>query len=145
MLLALGRDRHVDHHDPVLLDDADEEDHADHRDEAEIESEQHESGDRARPCRRQGRQYRQRVDIALIENAEDQIDDEQSCQDEQGYGAQRGLKSLGVALESADQRCRHLHLALGALNCFGGAAEGSALLQVEADGHGGKLALVADR
>ena len=34
--LALGFEREVDHHDRVLLDDADEQDEADERDDAEV-------------------------------------------------------------------------------------------------------------
>ena len=33
--------REVDHHDAVLLDDADQQDDADQRDQAEVEAEQH--------------------------------------------------------------------------------------------------------
>jgi hypothetical protein len=40
-LVALGLEREVDHHDAVLLDDADQQDDADQRDQAEVEAEQH--------------------------------------------------------------------------------------------------------
>ena len=123
MLVALGGDGEVHHHDAVLLDDADQQDHADHGDQAEIEAEQHQRGDRPRARRGQGREDRQRVDVALVEDAEDQVDDEQGRQDQHRHGAQRGLERLGVALEGADQRRRHLHLALGALDRLGGGAE----------------------
>jgi len=36
MLVALGRDGEVDHHDAVLLDDADQQNDADQRDQAEV-------------------------------------------------------------------------------------------------------------
>ena len=39
LLVALGRDGEVDHHDAVLLDDADQEHDADQGDQAEIEPE----------------------------------------------------------------------------------------------------------
>ena len=76
MMIALGRDGEVDHHDAVLLDDADQQDHADHCDEAEVETEQHQRRDGARARRWQRRENSQRMDVALIENAQDQIDDE---------------------------------------------------------------------
>ena len=145
MLVALGRDGEVHHHDAVLLDDADQQDDADHGDQAEIEAEQHQRGDRAGARGGQGRQDRQRVDVALVEDAEDQVDHEQGRQDQHRHGAQRGLEGLGVALEGADQRRRHPHLALGLLDGLGGGAERSALRQVEADGDGRELPLVADR
>jgi hypothetical protein len=47
MLVALGRDREVDHHDAVLLDDADQQHDADQRDQAEVEPEQHQDRERA--------------------------------------------------------------------------------------------------
>ena len=37
MDVALGRDGEIDHHDAVLLDDADQQDDADQRDQTEIE------------------------------------------------------------------------------------------------------------
>ena len=54
MLLALGRDREVDHHDAVLLDDADQQNDADQGDQAEVESEHHQDGERADAGRGQG-------------------------------------------------------------------------------------------
>ena len=112
MLVALGVDGEVHHHDTVLLDDADQQDDADHGDQAEIVAEQHQRRDRAGTGRGQRRQDRQRVDVALVEDAEDQVDDEQRREDQHRHGLQRLLECLGVALEGADQRRRHLHLAL---------------------------------
>ena len=47
---ALPLEREVDHHDRVLLDDADQHDDADDGDDAQILMEQHERGERAQPA-----------------------------------------------------------------------------------------------
>ena len=48
--IALGLQREVDHHDRVLLDDADQQDDADHRDHAQIVMQQHQRQQRADPA-----------------------------------------------------------------------------------------------
>ena len=101
MLVALGRDGEVDHHDAVLLDDADQQDDADQRDQAEVESEQHQDRERADAGRGQRRQDRERMDVALVEDAEDQIDHDERRQDQQRHGAERLLEGLRGALEAA--------------------------------------------
>ena len=87
--LALGAQREVHHHDAVLLDDADQHDDADQRDHAEIEAEQQQHQQRADAGRRQRRQDGQRVDEALVEHAQDQVDDRQRGGDQVGRRGQR--------------------------------------------------------
>ena len=74
------------------------------RDQTEVEAEQHQRRERADAGRRQRRQDRQRVDVALVEHAEDDVDDDERRGDQQRHRAQRGLEGLRVALERADQR-----------------------------------------
>ena len=100
MLVALGRDREIDHHDAVLLDDADQEDDADQGDQAEVETERHQDRERADAGRRQRRENGERMDVAFVENAEDQVDHDQRRQDQQRNGAERLLESLRGALEA---------------------------------------------
>ena len=71
---ALSLEREVDHHDRVLLDDADQHQDADHRDDAEVEAEQPQRAERADRGRRQARQDRQGMDEALVEDAEHDVD-----------------------------------------------------------------------
>src|SRR5208337_1146965 len=111
-LVALGGDGEVDHHDAVLLDDADQEDRADQRDEAELVAEQHQRRERAEARRRQGRENRQRVDEALVEHAQDQIDADERREDQERHAGQRILERLGVALERRRQTARQLQLLL---------------------------------
>jgi hypothetical protein len=82
MLLALGLQREVDHHDAVLLDDADQQDDADQRDHRQVEVEDHQHQQRADAGRRQRREDGQRVDVALVEHAEDDVDHHQRRQDQ---------------------------------------------------------------
>ena len=77
VFVPLGDDGEIDEHDAVLLHDTDEQDDADQRDQAEIEMEQHQRRERPYAGRRQGREDRDRVDVAFIQDAEDQIDDNQ--------------------------------------------------------------------
>ena len=81
--VALGVQREVDHHDGVFLDDADQQDDADERDDAEVGAAEHQREQRADAGRRQRREDRDRVDVALIEHAEHDVDRHQGGQDEE--------------------------------------------------------------
>ena len=70
----LGIERDVDHHDRVLLHDADQQDHADERDDRELGPAQHQRQRRAEPGRRQRGEDRQRMNQALVQNPEDDVD-----------------------------------------------------------------------
>ena len=85
-LLPLGLQRKVDHHDRVFLDDADQQDHADERDDAQLVMQQHQCEERADTGRRQCREDRDRVDVAFVEHAEHDVDDEDCRGDEQRHG-----------------------------------------------------------
>ena len=77
---------------------------ADHR-QVEVEQHQHQQCPDAR--RGQRREDRERVDVALVEHAEDDVDDQQRRQDQKRRGLQRGLEGLRGALEGAGDRVRH--------------------------------------
>ena len=144
-LLALGDQREVDDHDGVLLHDADQEDHPDQRDDREVHVEDHQRQHRAHAGRRQGGQHRQRVDVALVEHAEHDVDRDQGGGDQQRLVGQRLLEHLGGALEAALHGGRHPDgrdsLGDGGL----GVAERFSGGQVERQGSRGRLALVVDR
>ena len=74
--LALRFDREVDHHDAVLLHEADQHDDADEGVEVEVDVEDQQRDERAETRRRQSRQNRQRVNEALVQDAEHDVDDE---------------------------------------------------------------------
>ena len=74
-LLALRLEREVDHHDRVLLHDADQQDDADQRDRRSRSLPvEHQREDRAHAGRRQRRENRERVDVALVEHAQHDVD-----------------------------------------------------------------------
>ncbi len=83
-LLALGIEGKVDHHDAVLLHDADEEDDADEGDDAELGVEHEEGEECAHSGGRQGRKDRDGVDVAFIEDAEDDVNRYEGREDEEG-------------------------------------------------------------
>ena len=116
--LALGGDGEVDHHDAVLLDDADEQNGADERDQTELVAEQHERRQRAQASRGQRRQDGQRVNEALVEDAENQIDADKRRENQERHAGQRILERLRVALEGRRQargQLQRLHRALDRL------------------------------
>jgi hypothetical protein len=96
-------DREVNEHNAVLFDDADQQNDADQRDQAEIKAEYHQRHERAEACRRQSREDRQRMDITLIEHAQDDVDDDDRSGDEKRLAGQRRLECLRIPLEIADQ------------------------------------------
>jgi hypothetical protein len=69
-----------------------------HCDQAEIKPERHQCHERAETSRRQGRKDRQRMGLALIEHAQDDVDDDDSRGDEIRLAGQRRLEYLRVAL-----------------------------------------------
>ena len=96
--------REVDHHDGVLLDDADQHDHADKGVERQRQADQIQRQQRAHRRRRQARQDGQRVDEAFIQNAQDDVDHDD--RHEQQHAHIRGglLEGRGRALEAALNR-----------------------------------------
>ncbi len=76
-LVALGLQREVDHHDGVLLHDADEQDDADERDDAQVGSGEQQRKNGAYAGRGQRGENGERMDQALVEDAEHDIDGNQ--------------------------------------------------------------------
>src|SRR5205823_14415676 len=69
-LRALRVEGEVDHHDAVLLHEPHEHDHAHEGVHAQLHPEQHQRDQRAEPGKRQGREDRDRVDEALVQDPE---------------------------------------------------------------------------
>ena len=69
MLFTLGVESEVDHHDGVLFHDADQQDDSYQRYDSEVVASNLQREDRAHACRRQCRENRDGVDIALIQHA----------------------------------------------------------------------------
>ena len=89
----------VDHHDRVLLHDADQQHDADDRDDRELGAADEEREDGAHPGRGQGREDRDRVDVALVEDPEDDVDRDQALRIRRGSLVSDPTKACGGALE----------------------------------------------
>ena len=111
--LALGFEREVDHHDGVLLHDADQQDDADERDDAELAAAEHQRQERADTGRRQRGENRDRVDVAFVEHAQHDVDRDQGGQDQQRFVRQRGLERPRRALEAGLDARRQPEFLLG--------------------------------
>ena len=101
---SLRLDGKIDHHDRVLLDDADQEDHADQPDNVEFRVEQHQRQQRADARGRQRRENGDRVDVALVEHAKQDIDRGNGGEDQDRFLAERLLEQLRRAGENAAYR-----------------------------------------
>src|SRR5215510_12649105 len=85
------------------------------------------------------------MDVALVEDAEDDVDGDQRSEDEQRLVGERGLEGLGRSLERGAEARRETETTGGGLDGGDGVAEGDPGGEVEGEGDGGKLPLVVDR
>src|SRR5579862_9716282 len=145
VFLALGFEGEVDHHDGVLLHDAHEENDADEGDQRKLAPRQHEGQQRADARGGKRQKNGDRVDEALVENPEHDVDGKERGDEQQGHGGKRGLEDLGGALEAAEDVARHPQLARGVGDEFRRLAEGDARREIERKRDGGKLSLVIHR
>ena len=129
---------------PVLLHDADEQENAEHGDHAEIEVDRHQHEQRADAGGGKRRQDGDRMDGALVEHAEDDVDGHERGGDEQRLAGERGEKGVGVALEGGDQRLRLSALLLDLPDGVDRVAERHARLQIEGYGRRREQALMVD-
>ena len=93
---ALGLEGKIDHHDGVLLHDADQQDDADQRDDAELGVHEQQREQRADAGRRQRGKNRDRMNEALVEHSEHDVDGEQRGDDEEWLAGERFLKACAV-------------------------------------------------
>ena len=144
--LALGGEGEIDHHDGVLLHDADEQDDADQCDDAEVRvgKEQREQG--ADAGGRQRGEDRDGVHEALVEDAEHDVDGRAvPARMSIGSVASEDWKACAVPWKVACTMRRHSHLALGLLIAVTASTEGDAGREVEGQRDGRELALVVHR
>src|SRR5579871_2639057 len=142
---TLGYQRKVDHHDGVLLHDADQQDDADHRNNAQLHLEQQQRDKRADSGRRQRRKNRQRMDEALVEHAQDDVNRNQRQQNQHWLARQRRLEGLRRSLEAAVNRRRHSNVDASLFNRHSGVAQRHTGREIEAQSCGRRLRLVVDR
>ena len=118
--------RKVDQHDAILFNDADQQDDADDTNHIERHAEQHQRQQGAKPRGGQGGDDRERMDRALVEHAEDEINDDQGGGDQDRRARQRSLEGLGVALKARRQRERLAKLCFDLLDGSHCLADGGA-------------------
>ena len=79
---ALGVEGEVDHHDRVLLHDPDQENDTDQGDDAEFDAEEKQAEQRAHAGGGQGGEDRDRMHVALVQDAEHDVDGYQGGEDQ---------------------------------------------------------------
>src|ERR1700730_2795295 len=130
-LFALRLQREVDHHDRVLLHDADQQDDADQRDDVQVRLEELKREDGADARRGQRRENGDGVDIALVEDAQEDVDGDERGEDEERLAGGGGLEGLRRALEAGADRRGQTDLLLGGLDRRDGMPERDPGRQVE--------------
>ena len=143
--VTLGIQGEVDHQDGVLLDDADQQNDADQRDQRQLGAAQQQGQQGADPSRGQRRDDRQRVHIALVENAEDDINRQQGRQNHQRHVVLGGLGRTGIAGKAGLHRHGQVQRLQSGEDAGLGGGQGYIRGQIEAKGGGGELPLVVDR
>ena len=144
MLLAFGRDGEVHHHDPVLLDDADQENDSDEGDQGEVGTEDLQREQGAQTRRGQRRDDRQRMREALVEHTEHDIDREQRRDDQERLRTDRLPIGAGIALEFSMQCFGDVQCRDGLIDRACRLVDGDVLGEAEADRGRGVLTLVVD-
>ena len=82
------------------------------------------------------------MDEALIQHAQNDIDDNERSQDQNEFVRQCGLECLRVAGKFPGDRARHADLLCALLNGLDSLPERNATAEIEGQGNGGKLILV---
>ena len=136
--------REVDNHDAVLLHDAHEEEEADDGIKRERGTEKPERQQAADDRREERGEHRDRMDVALVKNAEDDIHDEERRDDEERQRAEELLQDKAFTLQLAFHR-RRQHFRGRLLDVVGHIAERDARFGIETKGDAGELVRVIDR
>src|SRR5690606_28041222 len=142
--LALRIDGEVDHHDRVFLDDADQQDDADDAVDGQAEAEQAQRQQGTDAGRRQGRYDREGVDVALVQYAEHDVDDDQRGEDQQYLVGQRCREFGRLADVVAADPARHADTTFDFGDRRHRIGQRMARGDIERDRHRGKLVLVTD-
>src|ERR1700682_3407580 len=142
--VAAALDREVDHHDRVFLHDAHQQHDADYGDHRKIHPEQKQREQRADAGGRQARQDRDRVNEALIENAEHDIDHEDRRDDQERLARERILEHRRGALKAGRDAQGQIRLLFDFLNLRHRVTERHARFQVEGNRNRRKLLQMVD-
>src|SRR5207237_51582 len=130
-------------HDRVLLHDSDEHDQADETVNVQIHLEEVKSDQGSEDGRRQAGQNRQRVDVALIKDAQHDVDHEDGDAEQQGEILYGIFKLACGSLERSADRGRYRESEF--LDLTDGISQRNARLQIEGERHRGQLAKMVNR
>src|SRR6202050_242607 len=144
VLLALGGQGKVNHHDGIFLDDADKQNYADQGNDVEVHVKKQKRQYCADSCGRKRGDNRNRMDVTFVENSQDDVNGQQRGDDQKRLGGERGLKGLEGSGKHSVDRARHAHLLLHLVDGGGSVAQRCAWREIKGYGDGGKLALVID-
>ena len=144
MLVALGVEREVDHHDCVLFHDANQQDDSDQRDHSELTPTEQQRENRTDASGRQRRENRDRMNVALVEDAQHDVNSDDRCKKEPHLVLQRRLKRGGRSLKGCLHAERHCKFLLHFFDGVRGLTERGARSEVERNRHRRKLSLTID-
>src|SRR5260221_6113832 len=142
--LHFGLHGEVDHEDGVLFDDADGKNDADEGDHGELGGGELKSEKGSDTRRRKSREDGDRVDVALIENAENDVDGAERGDDQHQHRRLRVLVGLCGALKAAVNGGWQPQFALQRLNFYDRISKGETRAEVERKCDGWVKALVID-
>ena len=142
MTASLHLEGKVHHHDGVLLHDADEQDDSDHCHNGKLEPRDLKSQQGAQPGAGECGEDRNRMDQALVEHAEDNINGEQRGQDEDRLIGDRLLKDLSVTGKTSAYSCGHVQFRAPLLNDLRSALERYTRHKIKRNRHRRELALM---
>jgi len=140
--LAFSFEREVNHHDGVFLDDADQQDDANERDDAKFRATKQEGKDGADSGGRKRGKNRNRMDVAFVQNAENNVNGDDRSQYQDGLIGKRPEEGGRGALECTLNAGRHVQFLLGTIHGVDGIAERRTRSEVEGNRHDRKLALM---
>ena len=135
-------DGEVDHKDGVLLDDADEKNDSNDGDHGKFGASETESEERADACGRNRGKNGDWVDVAFVENSENDVDGAESSEQKDQIIRYGFLEGLRGSLKAAVNGGRNVKFALGRFDFTDGGAERNAGRDVERKGDGGIKPLV---
>src|SRR6266566_1152351 len=140
--LALGLEGEVNHHDGVFLDDADEQDDANEGHDPKLRVAQKKSKDGANARRRKRGQDRDGMDVAFVQNAENDVNGDDRSKNQDWLIRKRPEEGRRGPLKRALNAGWHVQFLLRAVDGVNRIAQRCAWSEVEGERHDGKLALV---
>src|SRR5689334_1435422 len=142
---SLRLERKVDHHDGVFLHNADQKNDSNKRDDTKLHVEDEQRQNRAYTGRRQCRKNRYRVDVALIEHSQNDVNGNKSSQHQIRLIGKRTAENCGSTLKARMHAGRYPNLGFGSFDRLGCCSQRSARSKIEGNCRYRELPLMIDR